>query len=77
MILIVVCVYIWNDILKLGASSKDCIVGQTKWTFKEEKKKKTKLIVLSCTQDLQMSSNQNQQIEKNKETKIPMENKKW
>ena len=57
MILIVVCVYIWNDILKLGASSKDCIVGQTKWTFKEEKKKKTKLIVLSCTQDLQMSSN--------------------
>ena len=56
------------------APSKVCIIGQRKWTFKEEKerkgKKKTKLIVLSCTQDLQTSSNKTQEIEKQENQKF-------
>ena len=60
----------------MGASSKFCIVGQSKWTFKEEKnKKKIKLIVLSCTQDIQMSANKIQK-EKKKKLKVPKENTK-
>ena len=43
---------------------------------RKEKKKETKLIVLSCTQDIQMSSNKTQEIEKTRKPKIPKENTK-
>ena len=42
----------------------------------KNRKKKTKLIVLSYTQDLQMSSIKTQEIEKTKRPKIPKENTK-
>ena len=39
MIHIVVCIYIWSDALRLKAPSKVCLSDQSKWTFKEMKKR--------------------------------------
>ena len=44
--------------------------------MKNKQEKETKLIVLSCIQDLQMSSNRTQEIEKTRKPKIPKENTK-
>ena len=64
----------WGHLLRFASVVKANKLSKKK--KKEKEKKKTKFIILSCTQDLQMSSNKTQEIEKTRNPKIPKENTK-
>ena len=54
-------------ILQLGRPSMTCVVARSRHIVRTKKEQKEKLIAMSCTQKIQLSPNENQesQIQKN------------
>ena len=77
MILVVTCTCIWSGTLSQGHFPRFALIGWSGWVVKKWKKKRKnnkdktneKLIVLSCTWDIQMSSNKILKDQENQSSK--------